>query len=366
LAIAEESTELNQLRNEVATLRRNDQAQKRTIQVLMDRVEGRFDEESGIAVLQRSVALERIVQKRTEELATTNERLASALAQASRAEAEAASAQRLAAIGTLAAGVAHEINTPVQFVSDSLAFLREAATDVLEIIPAVRGLLGADREDPDAFSRATAEVEEALERADVDYLDENVPRAFERSQEGLERVASIVRSLKEFSHPGGKELSPADINRGIRNTVTIASNEYKYVADVETDLGSIPNVVCHQNDINQVVLNLLVNAAHACAAVPREPGSRGAIRIRTFQDGDAVVIEVSDDGIGIPKAIASRVFEPFFTTKGVGKGTGQGLSHAWMVVVERHGGALRFQANEPRGTVFSVSLPIRGPGEGVR
>ncbi|HEX7670587.1 MAG TPA: response regulator, partial [Polyangiaceae bacterium] len=254
-----------------------------------------------------------------------------------RTQADFAGAQRLAAVGTLAAGIAHEINTPIQFVNDSFHFLREATDDIfslLETLSTVRGLAAAGTQD---LASAVAVAREAEEAADLTYLRENVPKAFARCVDGLERVRTIVHSMKEFSHPAQHEMGRADLNRAIKNTVTIAHSEYKYVAELETDLGDLPLVNCHINDINQVVLNLIVNAAHAIGDVVKGTDEKGRIQIRTQVDGKDILISISDSGAGIPDAIAHRIFEPFFTTKEVGKGTGQGLALVWSVVKGKHG-----------------------------
>jgi len=275
---------------------------------------------------------------------------------------ELAAAQRLASVGTLAAGVAHEINTPVQFVSDSVHFLREAANDMFELVEALHGLKAQVEQGASAseIAAAVSAATEAAERADLDYLRENVPQAFDRALEGLERVARIVHSMKEFSHAGSNQMAPVDLNRAIQSTLTVATNEYKYVADVHTELGDIPAVTCHVNDINQVVLNLVVNAAHAIGDVVKDTDRRGLIRVRTEQRADDVVISVSDDGCGIPDEIRARIFDPFFTTKEVGRGTGQGLAIARTIIREKHAGDLTFETRVGVGTTFFVRLPIAG------
>jgi signal transduction histidine kinase len=277
-----------------------------------------------------------------------------------RLENELAQAQKLESVGRLAAGVAHEINTPVQFVSDSVSFVREAMDDLSQIVDRYRELRTATEQGSDVAAAAKA-VEEAEDDADLDYILENAPVALDRARDGLGRVAAIVRSMKEFAHPDRKEMAPADLNQAIQSTLVIASNEYKYVADVETQLGEVPLVNCYAGEINQVVLNLIVNAAHAIGDVVKGTQSKGKIKVSTRVLDDQIEIAIADSGKGIPVEVRSRIFDPFFTTKEVGKGTGQGLAIARAVVVEKHGGTLHFETETGQGTTFYIRLPINGP-----
>ena len=276
-----------------------------------------------------------------------------------RAQNELLAARRLAVLGTMAAGVAHEINTPVQYLGDSLRFLRDAGDDLLKLIECLHTLRAAV-EAGTPVEEAIAKAREAEEEADLPFLVENIPAACERCLDGLNRVATIVRSLKEFAHPSGKEMAVADLNRAIASTLTIAANEYKYVAEVVADYGELPPMVCHIGEINQVVLNIVVNAAHAIADARKDGDPKGTITVRTRQDGDHVVLSIGDTGGGIPASIQGRIFDPFFTTKEVGRGTGQGLAIAWTIVKEQHGGDLTFQTVEGKGTTFFIRLPIAG------
>ena len=279
-----------------------------------------------------------------------------------RAQSESLAAQRLAAVGTLAAGVAHEINTPIQFVSDSMHFLNTAAADVFGLLAKYRALRRVVAQPAAAadVDQALADATEAEAEADLEYLIENVPKAFERCADGLSRVSTIVRALKEFAHPGGGQAASTDLNRAIGNTLIIARNEFRFVAELVTDLGELPPVVCVIADINQVVLNLVVNAAHAIGDVVAGTEHRGVLGVKTRHEGDFAVIEVSDTGTGIAAAARERVFDPFFTTKEVGKGTGQGLALAWTVVRDKHHGELTFDSEVGTGTTFTIRLPIAG------
>jgi signal transduction histidine kinase len=277
-----------------------------------------------------------------------------------RLENELAQAQKLESVGRLAAGVAHEINTPVQFVSDSVSFVREAMDDLSQIVDKYRDLRTATEKGANVAEAAKA-AEEAEDDADLDYILENAPVALDRARDGLGRVAAIVRSMKEFAHPDRKEMSQSDINQAIQSTLVIASNEYKYVAEIETAFEIIPPVNCYAGEVNQVVLNLIVNAAHAIGDVVRGTDKKGKIRVGTRVLGDHVEIAITDTGKGIPVDVRSRIFDPFFTTKEVGKGTGQGLAIARNVVVDKHGGTLHFETEVGQGTTFYIRLPINGP-----
>ena len=277
-----------------------------------------------------------------------------------RLEHDLAQAQKLESVGRLAAGVAHEINTPVQFVSDSVHFVREAMDDLTEIVDKYRELRTATESGMGVAAAAKA-AEEAEDDADLDYILENAPVALDRARDGLGRVAAIVRSMKEFAHPDRKEMAQSDINQAISSTLVIASNEYKYVAEVETEFAEIPLVNCYAGEINQVVLNLIVNAAHAIGDVVKGTPEKGRIKVATRLLDDVVEISIGDTGKGIPVEVRSRIFDPFFTTKEVGKGTGQGLAIARAVVVDKHGGTLHFETEVGKGTTFYIRLPVNGP-----
>ena len=273
------------------------------------------------------------------------------------AERRLAAAERLESIGRLAAGVAHEINTPVQFVSDNVQFLRTSIADMGVIIQAYRQLQHAAQSGGDV-NEAARLAKSAEAAADLDYIIENVPLAIDSAVDGLDRIATIVRSMKEFAHPDQAQKSFTDLNRAIQSTLVIAHNEYKYVATVDAQFGELPPVLCYSGEINQVILNLLVNASHAIADVVKSTGGLGTIEVRTRRDGDEVEISIADTGSGIPEAVREKIFDPFFTTKEVGKGTGQGLAIAHTVIVKKHGGTLRFETECGKGTTFIIRLPI--------
>ncbi len=283
-----------------------------------------------------------------------------------RLEIELRHSQKLEAVGSLAAGIAHEINTPVQFVGDNLRFLRDAYLDLNKVREKYEHLRDTAAADGEAERRLAKEVTETEREVDVDYLMEEIPKAIEQSLDGVTRAATLVRAMKEFAHPEGKEKAAADINEALRSTLIVARNELKYVADVDTDLGSVPPVICNIGELNQVFLNLLVNAAHAIGEAKKLTGQKGLIGVRTWTEGDAVLISVSDTGCGIAENIREKVFNPFFTTKAIGRGTGQGLAIARSIVVEMHGGTLTFKSEVGKGTTFYVRLPLDAeakPGE---
>ena len=291
-------------------------------------------------------SLERAVQSRSEELLA--------------AQRQVLQADKLASVGRLAAGIAHEINTPIQYVGDNLRALSDNFADLCRLVAEYRGLTKRARE----LSLLPEEVQQvaAIEaEVELDYLLEDSPKALQQGLEGVERVANIVRAMKDFAHVDRGQASTVDINRALDTALTVARNEYKYVADVVRDYGELPPVECLAGDLNQVFLNLLVNAAHAI----EETGQRGVITVTTRPDGDHVQIVIADTGAGIPESVRDRIFEPFFTTKEVGKGTGQGLCISRQIIVGKHGGTLSYETEVGHGTRFIVRIPIKmRQGEG--
>lgn len=267
--------------------------------------------------------------------------------------------QKLESIGLLAAGIAHEINTPTQFISDNTRFLTEAFGKFDRLIKAYRDTLKVLAERAGTGGELTA-ISALEEECELEYYQGEVPRTLEQSLEGLGRVSKIVRSLKEFSHPGSPTRAPIDLNHAIENAIMVCRHEWKYVADVVTDFDpTLPLVPCLADEVNQAVLNLLINAGHAVADA-RKPGSdaRGLIKVKTRHDESWAIISISDTGVGIPEAIHERIFEPFFTTKAVGKGTGQGLPIVRSVIVGKHQGKVSFTSQVGKGTTFILQLPL--------
>jgi PAS domain S-box-containing protein len=276
-----------------------------------------------------------------------------------RLERQLAQAQKLESIGQLAAGIAHEINTPTQYVGDNTRFIQEGFNDIMTLLDRCAEAFQRLKEGG-GVEDAVRDFDDAAEAADLEYLRDEIPKAIGQSLEGVERVSKIVLAMKEFSHPGSAEKTAIDINRAIESTITVARNEWKYVAEMETDFdASMPLVQCLPGELNQVFLNMIVNASHAIAEKGTNASdAKGTITVRTRNLGDRAEISISDTGAGIPERIRSRIFDPFFTTKEVGRGTGQGLSIAYSVVVEKHGGSIHFESEVGVGTTFVIQLPI--------
>ena len=308
------------------------------------------------------------IKQNHDRLAQLNEQLQAEIAERERMQHELARAQKLESIGHLAAGIAHEINTPAQYVGDNIRFLQEVFGDVDNLLGSFDRLLQAAKQG-NVANELIAEAEAAVREADVDYLTEEVPKAIGQSLEGIERVADIVRAMKEFSHPGSGHKQAIDLNRAIQSTLTVSRNEWKYAAELVTDFASdLPPVPCLPGDFNQVILNLVVNAAQAITDVVGDGSAgKGTLTVRTRRDGDWAEIRVEDTGTGIPEDIREKVFDHFFTTKDVGKGTGQGLTIAHAIVVEKHGGTITFETETGNGTTFIIRLPVTdqpGPERG--
>ncbi|MGS2724682.1 ATP-binding protein [Porticoccus sp. GXU_MW_L64] len=266
-------------------------------------------------------------------------------------------AQKMESVGQLAAGVAHEINTPAQFISDNLVFLQESAGELLDLIKDIEAAVDKSTDEP---TKQT--VKELLDEADVEYLADEVPQALKQSAGGIERVATIVRAMKDYSHPGDS-FEFADLNAALQSTIIVSKSEWKYFSKLETDFDeNLPMVECVVGDVNQVVLNIIVNAAHAIVDKFDDPDDLGGlITVRTRALDEQVSIEISDNGAGMPESVKSRIFDQFFTTKEVGKGTGQGLSIAYRLITENHNGKIDVESEPGEGTTFRILLPISQP-----
>jgi len=270
--------------------------------------------------------------------------------------------QRLEAVGQLASGIAHEINTPMQYVGDSVTFLHSAIDDLMTLMGTYRELLCSD--EPISRDARLRRMAIAEQNADLEYLQQRIPTAFVRTVDGIGRVTSIVKAMKRFSHASSAEPVPADLGDAIQTTLAVCRNEYKYVADVDLALGDVPLVTCIIGEINQVLLNVIINAAHAIEERVGGSDERGTIRIATYVDGPDAVIEVGDDGVGIPPELQDRIYEPFFTTKEIGRGSGQGLALV-RTTIEQHAGSIVCESEPGHGTTFTLRLPL-GPPSATR
>jgi signal transduction histidine kinase len=310
---------------------------------------------AGLRLRAATKALSRSHDRLELAVTTRTAELREEMARREHMELELRHAQKLEAVGQLAAGIAHEINTPIQYVGDSLYFLREAFGDVLRLIEGYEHALSATAlVDHHRLLTAAQRIEEDV---DMTGLKSEIPEAFERALDGTRQVTHIVQAMKTFSHTS-PDKAPLDLNKAIENTLTVARNEYRFVADLVVELGELPSVTCHAAGIRQVLLNLIVNAAHAVADVVVKSQARGQITIRTQHRGDAVTIAVNDTGTGIPELARERVFDPFFTTKPPGKGSGQGLAIS-KSIVDQHGGKLWFETTLNQGTTFFLELPVQ-------
>ncbi len=269
-------------------------------------------------------------------------------------------AQKLESVGQLAAGIAHEINTPTQYVRDNTRFLQDAFQEYQSALNASQRLRERLPQSAD-YRDLAAEVDRVLEEGDIAYLSEEIPHAIAQSLEGLQRIATIVAAMKEFTYPGTDAKQPVDINAVVRNIVTVSRNEWKYVADLETELDeTLPSPPGYRDKLGQVILNLIVNASHAIGdAVTARKLDKGCIVVRTAKVDGAVEIRVVDNGQGVPESIQQKIFDPFFTTKALGKGTGQGLSIARSVIVDLHQGTLTLESTPGEGATFLIRLPLQ-------
>lgn len=293
------------------------------------------------------------IREQAEKLLESNSSLEHEILERQKFEVELRHAQKLETVGQMAAGIAHEINTPIQFVGNSLVFLNNAFSNLKTVATVSQSCLEALKDDQEAHET----LQKALENVDIEYLADRVPKALDRAINGLERVSNIVNAMNEFSHRDQREMSIADLNSAVESTLVVAAHEYKYSATLNTELQELPPVHCHIGNINQVLLNLIINATHAIIDQHGSSASDGMITVKSWVEGENVVVSVTDNGSGIPEPIQNRIFDPFFTTKEIGKGTGQGLSISHKIVVENHGGQLHFDTEQGVGTTFYLTLP---------
>jgi len=268
-------------------------------------------------------------------------------------------AQKLESIGQLASGVAHEINTPIQYVGDNIRFMQEIHSDIHKVLDKYQQLLEGNRQKI-VSEELIEEIEAIMEETDIQFALEEIPKALEQSIQGIDRISKIVRSMRDFAHPGVEEKTNIDINNAIDSTLTVTRNKWKFIAEMETNFASdLPLVGCYPAELNQAILNIIVNAADAIEEVVGDkPEEKGRITITTARKKDKLEIRISDTGPGIPKEMQDKIFNPFFTTKEVGKGTGQGLTITHSIIVNKHGGTINFESEQGKGTTFIITLPI--------
>jgi signal transduction histidine kinase len=283
-------------------------------------------------------SLEVRVQERTRDLAAS-------VASLEQAQSQLLQSEKMAAVGQLAAGVAHEINNPVGFVNSNLGSLSDYVGQLLELVKAYEDTAQS------LPAEQRAAVDAVRKRIEIDYLREDIPSLLSESRDGLARVKRIVGDLRDFSHSDGGQWAPADLNQALESALNVAGNEIRYKGNVVKELTPLPEVVCIVAQINQVLVNLLVNAAQAIEV-------KGTITVRSGVTDDRVWLEISDSGCGMPEEVKKRVFEPFYTTKPVGKGTGLGLSITWEII-QRHHGHIDVQSAPGIGTTFRITLPQR-------
>lgn len=302
--------------------------------------------------------VEREVRQRTVELRETIDALGREIQERHILEGQLVQAQKLESIGLLAAGIAHEINTPAQYVGDNTRFLRDQFTTIQRVIDRFEELLDVNGAAMEWQERAR-QVRLLHEEVDFEFLRKEIPLALDQTLEGIDRVSRIVCAMKDFSHPGTGKKEPANLNAAIESTSTVCRNRWKYVSDLELKLEpDLPLVPCHLAEINQVILNLIVNAADAIEQRFRGAGRKGLIVVRSAAQPGWVEVRVCDNGGGIPPEVQSRIFDPFFTTKEVGKGTGQGLTISRDIIVNKHGGELSVESKAGDGATFIVRLPL--------
>jgi PAS domain S-box-containing protein len=271
-------------------------------------------------------------------------------------ERELLQAQKLESLGTLSGGIAHEINTPVQYVGDNIRFLQSAFVDLGAVMEVHRRLVSTARVGAD-LAGVLAQAAAVAEAADLDFLVTEIPSSLNQSIDGIGRISEIVQAIKEFSHPDAKEKTALDINRALTTTTTVSRNQWKDVAELETHFDmSLPQVQCLPGELNQVFLNMIINAAHAIEGAGRN--QQGRIIISTAKQDDWVEIRIGDTGVGIPEKNLTKIFDPFFTTKEPGKGTGQGLAISHRIITKKHGGTISVESEVGKGTTFVIRLPI--------
>jgi two-component system, NtrC family, sensor kinase len=360
---AQEDPSLGPWLARVADLERKLAAREKTIEVLIARqLSANVPQATMLNTLEQSISLQMVVARKTQELARERAQLEQTLFQLKSAQARLLQAQKMESIGQLAAGIAHEINTPTQFVSDNINFLHGAFVPLFQLLDLALAMAEVAKSGPIAPGMIS-DFAAATNEADLDFLREQIPMALDQSADGLARIATIVKAMKTFSHSAGEIIRPENLEAIVRTAVIVCQNEWKTVADLKIEVApGMPLVPCLRDEIGQLVLNLVVNSCHAISARKAEGDhADGQITIAIGRVDQNVEMRFTDNGAGIPEAIRNRVFDPFFTTKPVGVGSGQGLAIAYSTVVERHHGQITLESEVGHGTRFLVCLPLDPP-----
>ena len=322
--------------------------------------------ESAKKLKEEQEKLEKIVKERTQDLSLLNEELKNELERKIRDEKEKdrlrlelQHSQKMQSIGTLAAGIAHEINSPLQFTNDNIDFITKSFEEIMRLVNTYKNLMMTCHTDEDKENAKTL-IFELEKKINLSFLASEMPDALSQTKDGISRIRKIVNAMKQYSHFNNEEKKPADINQSLENAEIITRNEWKYHAEIENNFSTdLPFVNCYEAELNQVFMNLLVNAGHTIKdAIDQKIITQGKIKVKTDYKNNRILVSISDNGLGIPKEYQDRVYDYFFTTKEVGKGTGQGLAIAHKTVVEKHGGKIWFETELNKGTTFFVEVPV--------
>jgi signal transduction histidine kinase len=330
---------------------------EKTYDVKIKRVVAAAQKSNGYSILFNDIT-ER--QQRTKQLEEMNRQQQQLIEELQRTTQRRAHSEKMTAIAQLASGLAHEINTPIQYLNHNIRFLQEAFADLLETSMLQQHLLSAV-EQQTLTEELTNQVRSRVDDAEMDYLMKEIPIALRQSAEGVNKVSTLVSAIKKFARPGVEGKVDTNINASIMDIIDVSANQWKYHARMVTDLAdNLPFIPTLPGELNLALFNIIVNAANAVAEIAQESeaNQKGTITVRTHQDGDWIVIHISDTGPGIPDEIKSKIFDPFFTTKDVGEGTGQGLTVAYLTIVEKHGGKIHILSDTGGGTTFEIRLPI--------
>lgn len=309
------------------------------------------------------VSLQEDITKRKEmeeEIKNRNSELVELLEKLKKAQSLLIQHEKLAAIGQLSAGIAHEINNPLAFVMSNFEILKKYVTDMQEVLSSYQELknyISKSEIQDDSLQYRISDINAMESTKNMTFIFDDLQSLLEDSTEGMERVSNIVKNLKWFAHKDNEEFEPYDLNKGINNTLLIARNEIKYYANIKENLGVLPLIEANRQQINQVILNMILNAVYAIKSMQKS--HIGTIKIETYSDDKYVYCQIEDDGPGIPEEIFDKIFEPFVTSKPIGEGTGLGLSMAKEIIQEKHKGEIWAKNGKDSGALFTIKLPIK-------